>query len=274
MKLKYPLIVTDFDGTLLRDDHTIAQETLDAIKRYQSLGGRFAICTGRTLSSILPIARGLGLKGLVACFQGSIVADIESGEIVEDGFIESSGAAKICRAMEEKNLHIHAYDTYEYYSNMDDELLKKYEQIVGVKAKVETNQPLSALIEGSQMKIRKVLALMPPEEKKSVYEYLSSKLGEEYYVTYSSVFLVEITNRNYSKATALERIAAYYDTTIEQTIAVGDSLNDLPMIERAGLGVAVKNADVLLHEKADLSLAYSNNENAIGHIIDEYALQK
>ena len=124
------------------------------------------------------------------------------------------------------------------------------------------------------MKIRKVLALMPPEEKKSVYEYLSSKLGEEYYVTYSSVFLVEITNRNYSKATALERIAAYYGTTVEQTIAVGDSLNDLPMIERAGLGVAVKNADSLLHASADLSLAYSNNENAIGRIIDEYALQK
>ena len=83
---------------------------------------------------------------------------------------------------------------------------------------------------------------------------------------------MEVSNRSYSKATALEKIAQYYGVSVEETIAAGDSLNDLPMIARAGLGVAVKNADEALKKEAKLVLEYSNDENAIGRIIKDYAI--
>ncbi|MBE7093236.1 MAG: HAD family phosphatase [Clostridiales bacterium] len=269
-KLKYPLIVSDFDGTLLRSDERIADETISAIKAYQNAGGNFALCTGRTLASALPIVRGLGLTGLVACFQGSVVADIESGELVVDGYMERSGAVAVCRAIEEMGLHFHVYDTDEYYSNMDDAWLKHYERIVGVKAVLKEDEPLSAFVDKGAIKVRKILILLPPEERERVYNCLCTEFGEEYYVTYSAAFLVEITNRAYSKATALEKIAQYYSVLPEDTIAVGDSLNDLPMIERAGLGIAVGNAEAALKSKANVALAYSNDEDAIGEIIRRY----
>ena len=64
-------------------------------------------------------------------------------------------------------------------------------------------------------------------------------------------------------------MADYYHVPVERTVAVGDSLNDLPMLEAAGLGLAVRNADEMLKDKA-ISFEYSNDENAIGRIIERY----
>ena len=61
---------------------------------------------------------------------------------------------------------------------------------------------------------------------------------------------------------------------MEKTIAVGDNLNDLPMIERAGLGIAVANAEAELKARADVAFAFTNDENAIGEIIREYGFEK
>jgi len=272
-KLGYPLIVSDFDGTLSRTDETIAEETLAAIEEYKNSGGHFALCTGRMLVSILPIARELGLSGLVACFQGSVVADIESGNLVVDGYIPNSGAAEVCRTLEEMHAHVHVYDTECYYSNSDNEYLAHYERIVGVKAIMKTDEPLSVFIENSGIRVRKLLILVDPSERDRIMNVLQEKYGKDYYVTCSAAFLVEVTNRNYSKATALAKIAEYYGLSLQQTIAVGDSLNDLPMIEAAGLGIAVNNAENTLKEKANVTLDASNDEDAIGEIIRKYGFQ-
>ena len=268
--LQYKLIVSDFDGTLLRSDGEIAPETLAAIEKYQSFGGCFSLCTGRTLASALPIARRLGLTGLVACFQGSVIADIATGVLIEDGYIESSGAAEICRFLEGLGQHIHVYDTQAFYANKDNAALKEYERIVGVKGTVVSEEPLSAFVDRIGLKTRKVLVMVAPEKRSVVFERLLERFGDEYYITCSAAFLVEVSNRRYSKATALEKIAAYYGVSLAETVAVGDGLNDLPMIQRAGLGIAVKNAEDSLKEKADTVFAYSNDENAIGEIISQY----
>jgi len=121
--------------------------------------------------------------------------------------------------------------------------------------------------------VRKLLILVDPSERDRIMNVLQEKYGKDYYVTCSAAFLVEVTNRNYSKATALAKIAEYYGLSLQQTIAVGDSLNDLPMIEAAGLGIAVNNAENTLKEKANVTLDASNDEDAIGEIIRKYGFQ-
>ena len=71
------------------------------------------------------------------------------------------------------------------------------------------------------------------------------------------------------RARAVRFMADYYGVPVERTIAAGDSLNDLPMLEAAGLGLAVKTPTKRLKDKA-LSFEYSNDENAIGKIIETY----
>ena len=66
-RINYPLIVSDFDGTLVNNDGTISEKNKKAIAEYVAAGGAFAISTGRLPSGILSRAQELGLSGKVCC---------------------------------------------------------------------------------------------------------------------------------------------------------------------------------------------------------------
>ena len=86
--------------------------------------------------------------------------------------------------------------------------------------------------------------------------------------------MVEVVNANYSKGTAVEFLAKHFGVSINKTVAIGDQLNDLPMIEKAGLGIAVKNADQGLKDKAEVVAPLTNEEGAVAWAIEEFGLQK
>ncbi|MBS1401077.1 MAG: HAD family phosphatase [Firmicutes bacterium] len=272
-KINYPLIISDFDGTLLGSDGAVSDATKRKIDEYIAAGGTFGICTGRMFTSILPRARELGLKGLVASYQGSVITDIESGKLLVDGYLPADEAAEICKVFERLDLHTHVYTLNEFYVNRRDEALSLYEKICNVKGNVVEEEPLSGLVLRKALKIRKVLAMVYAEDKKRIFENVLKALGEKFYVTYSAANLVEVTSRAYSKGTAVKFMADYYGVPIERTIAAGDSLNDLPMLQAAGLGLAVKNADEALKDKAQ-SFPFTNDEDAIGKIIETYGFAK
>ena len=145
-KINYPLIISDFDGTLLGSDGAVSDATKRKIDEYIAAGGTFGICTGRMFTSILPRARELGLKGLVASYQGSVITDIESGKLLVDGYLPADEAAEICKVFERLDLHTHVYTLNEFYVNRRDEALSLYEKICNVKGNVVEEEPLSGLV--------------------------------------------------------------------------------------------------------------------------------
>ncbi len=269
-KINYPLIVSDFDGTLVNEDGSITEENRNAIARYVAAGGIFAISTGRLPAGILSRVEELGLKGIVCCCQGAIILNAEDKELLSEGRISLESTLAVCRKMEELHLHIHAYDLWEYYSNVDDEPLRLYEKLTDTKAVRITDKPLSAFLEEKGLRAYKLLAMVEPEDSDRIMRLLAEENFEGCAVTKSAAFLVEVVNAGYSKGTAVAFLANRFGVPLERTIAVGDQRNDIPMIERAGLGVAVQNADEALKEKADVVCAYTNKESAIAKIIEEF----
>lgn len=268
-KINYALIVSDFDGTLVKADGTISDRTQNIIRRYVDDGGIFAISTGRMPAGILPRVKELGLKGVVCCGQGSAIVDIESNEVLLEGNIPNEIALKICEKMEEMGLHIHVYSLWDYYSNMDDDALKMYEGIVKSKAILVQDKPMSQFVKETGMNPCKVLAMVAPEDNEKVLVALEKEAFPDCDVTRSSVYLVEVSNAKYSKGTSVEFLSQKYNIPMEKTIAVGDQVNDLSMIEMAGLGIAVQNADENLKARA-LVCDYTNEEDALAHIIEKY----
>ena len=80
---------------------------------------------------------------------------------------------------------------------------------------------------------------------------------------------MEIVDVHCSKATALEMLAKKYGIKQEEVIAIGDGFNDLPMIEWAGLGIAMENASETVKECAD-EVTASNDEDGVALVIEKY----
>ncbi len=271
-KLKYPLIVSDFDGTLVRGDGKISEKNKAAIAKYTAAGGTFVLSTGRLPSGILSRAQELGLHGIVSCCQGSIIVDIDTKESILDGRLSLETTLIACKIMEALGLHIHAYDLWDYYSNIDDEPLRLYEKLTKTKATVVDNMPLSQFLAEKKMGAYKLLAMIYAEKSDELLRYLQSQNIPNCEITKSAEFLVEVVPNQYSKGTAVEFLANHYGVPLEKTIAIGDQLNDLSMIEKAGLGIAVKNADERLKEKANYISDYTCEEDAVAYIIDHFGL--
>lgn len=269
MEMRYRLIVSDFDGTLRRTEGGISEGNIRAVSEYVEAGGVFALCTGRMASSIRPYAKQLGLKGLLVSYQGAIIEDIAGGEIVRDVRIPNAESVVICRDLEQQGYHIHVYDGDVFYSNKADDLLAQYERICGVKAVIEPQ--LSRLVEQKNIRPHKILVMCRPEERAAACSLIEKMLGDEYYVTTSSDFLVEIVGKGTDKGGALEYLANYYGIPLSQTIAVGDNFNDLPMIEKAGLGVAVQNGEKTLKEAAGF-VTRSCDEDGVAYVIRKFGL--
>ena len=268
-KINYSLIITDFDGTLAKSDGTISSRTRKAIARYVANGGRFAVSTGRMPAAILPRVKELGLAGAVCCGQGSVIVDIQTNEILLSGDIPNDVAVQVCQSMERKGLHIHVYDLWDYYSNMDDEYLAYYEQVVKTKAILVQDKPMSEFLKESGLRPFKILAMLAPEDNERVRLELEQEGFAGCEVTRSSPLLVEVGNAAYSKGTSVEFLSKHYGIPMDKTIAIGDQINDLSMIQTAALGFAVSNADETLKANA-ITLKESNDEDAVACIIDKF----
>lgn len=266
--MQYSLICSDFDGTLLRSDGKVGERTVKAIAAFQERGGVFAVCTGRMLPAILPEVKKLGLTGLVASFNGSLISDIESGKILRfDGFAPKE-AASLLRELEKENLRLHAYSADTLFVNYRDEFLSLYEKACHVTG--QQKPCLSAFIAGVEFIVPKIVIVIEPEREEELFSRVTEKFGGEYYVTTSSTFLIEISPKGHDKGSAIRFLSEYYSIPIEKSLALGDQFNDLPMLEAAGKGVAVGNAAEELKRKADL-VTVSNDEDAVGVIIEQFS---
>lgn len=273
-ELNCKLIVSDFDGTLANSQNEVGKENIQAINRYVSDGGIFAVCTGRILPSILPRVRGIGLKGLVIACQGSVVADIESGKIIRNIKLDSVQTAHVCAELEAIGANVQAFTDEGFYTDIpaEAESLKLYESITGINAK-HVDMPVSSYILQHNISCHKVATLIAYEEQAELFKKLTAIFKDEFEVTCSAKVLIEITPVGENKGTALEFLADHYGVPKALTCAVGDNLNDLSMIKAAGYGVAVGNASPALKEQAKY-ITVTNDNNAVAQVINDYGYKR
>lgn len=269
--MKYNLFISDFDGTLVRADGTISEHTKEVIAKYRARGGIFTVCTGRMVPSILPRARELGItSGPVIAFQGSVVYDMGTEQVLSSGHFPLQAALPLIRMLEEENLHIHIYTLWHLYTNIRDEMLALYEKVCGVRCEVP-DCPLSEFAAREKPDIVKVLVMVEPEKREALRERLSQSLGEEYYVTSSSEWLVEVMPAGENKGKAVTFLSQYYHIPKERIAAAGDQLNDLPMLEAAGGKFAVSNGVEALKRAA--TVIPSNEEDGVAYALEQYVMK-
>ncbi len=268
--MKYKLIVSDFDDTLVDDGQVISESTIRAIKEYEARGGKFVLCTGRMISSIIPHAKKLGLHGDVIGYQGAVVADIDSGEFKVEHAIPIEKAMDVALFLEDRGLYYQLYQDDTFVIKEENDYSDLYSRFTYLPPKI-VGENLSSYMQKNALNPTKILVIDEPERIPSILEMLSNEFGERLLVNSSKRFMVEIVPLGIDKGSAVKELAVKMGLSIDEVIVVGDGLNDIPMLLSGALPIAVENAHPKLKEIAKIIAPHCTAE-PIKWIIETYCI--
>ena len=264
----YKLIATDMDGTLLTSKDEISSETICAIKAAIDKGMIFTLSTGRPLQGVKKYIDQLGLDCPVITYNGAVIAHSKTGQILFSQDMDGAEAEKVYAKAMEKGVMFIVWSQNKLYASEISDKTHFYEGITSTKAELLTD-----FDKVLQQGITKMLWYDDPEQLEKYICELKNENFQNTTFTKSRAYFLEFFSNKVSKAVAMEKLGEYYGISSEEMIAVGDQTNDLPMIEYAGLGVAMENAVDKVKSVADY-ITLSNNENGVADVINKFVLNK
>lgn len=266
--MKYKLLMVDFDGTLLRSDRTVSPDTINAIKRFKDCGGKVVLCTGRIFNSIKPEAEKLGLSGEIYCYQGGALYDIESGARRAHVPIPNKHLINICKYFEDKDIYFQTYIDDVIFCQKFTEEGNYYYENFSRGARFATNVPLSTYFEKhTDARPTKILAIMDDEKIDGHVEAVLDQFAGALSAFRSEKRFFEVISARSGKGNALLNYCKQCGITPDEAVAIGDSMNDIPMIKNAGLGIAMGNAKEEIKAIADY-VCDTNDNDGVAKVID------
>lgn len=249
-------VFMDIDGTLTESGGAPTQRVIDTIRKARKAGHMFFLCTGRAQGYLPDALRGVDYLDGFLCGTGTHGQlhgkDIFSQAVPRDVIRQAAryflNNGRACLFEGEDRVYITPV-------NGSAEVFEKFVR-VGAEDDFETRFPhvrVTKLTIDSQMQ---------PEDERF--------LGQWFNVTDMGRYF-EATLKGNSKATGMEKMLRAIGIPREDSIGIGDNLNDLPMIEYAGLGVAMGNAREAVKARADVITA-SCKEDGVAKMIEDYVL--
>ena len=241
------IIALDLDGTLLNSEKELSSGNLAALERAAAAEFEIVPTTGRFYGGMPKVIRDLPFINYAITINGAEVADLHSGEVIYKAEIPVQQAIEIMRLLDE---HPVIYDCYQANDAFMSAALKELvDETVSsphyVKMIHELRKPvpeLKAFLAERGLDVQKVQFFTKyPELRLQMMRELPIRF-ENLSVSSSVSDNVEINQIHANKGEALLALAAHLGLKRKQTIAFGDGLNDLPMLEQAGIGVAMANA--------------------------------
>ncbi len=245
------LAVLDIDGTLLDPSGAVTARVREAVRAASARGCRVSLASGRRLWAVRPIVEDLGIDAPVILYNGAIVYDVAGDKPLLGAYLDRSS---LRNALDQ--VWSRGFQPVLYGHPRSGELVYTGPAGRDALATVHyfdrpTVQPMRLdLLELYEVPEPPLLAAMGDEAEMRDLEraIIASGLDcqtlveRQTFVPRSTWWQVDISAAGCSKGAALRRLCEHYGIGIEETLAVGDGINDLPLIRAAGRGVAMGNA--------------------------------
>ena len=264
-------ILLDIDGTLTNSDKKITSETKKALLKAQDLGIKLVIASGRPDKGIYKYGKQLDMEhhnGLFVCYNGARVIDCETNEVYVNATIELDVCKDVLRHMKKFDVkpvltlkdHMVVNDVYdcmvkdgdrefnvlEYESRMNEYKLMEVDDL-----ETFLNEPLN-----------KILTAGDSEYLREHYQEMGEPFKDKLSMMFTANFYYEFTAKGIDKGGALEVAMNKLGIDRSECIAFGDAENDISMLNFAGVGVAMGNAQEKVKELAD-EITDDNNHDGI-----------
>ncbi|MBM6615423.1 Cof-type HAD-IIB family hydrolase [Desemzia sp. RIT804] len=251
------IIFFDIDGTLVTHNNSIPDSTKIAIQKLKQNGFIPAISTGRPLTLMQEVAEELGICTFIA-MNGQYV--VYEGEVIYQNPLPKESIARLVQVARSHKQGI-AFCGSEKITGNSMIVLANRGLVKWLRPFISKIAPKSAL----KLVNRRFSAkpIQPNDyEEHSIYQCIINAPESydafyaqefpEYTFTRSNPYSVDIISKGVSKAIGIQKLLDHLEGTIEETVAFGDGLNDLEMIQFAGIGVAMGNGRIELKNQADL----------------------
>ena len=267
--MTYKMIVLDLDDTLLRDDHSISVRTKDALMKAQEVGVKVVLASGRPTFGMRHIAQELNLDqygSYILSFNGGKIINCSTEEEMFSSTLSSEAVHKLFELSIREGVYIHTYIGDEIITQDENPFTDIEASLTGLPINVVPN-----FVNAVNEPVVKSLMVGPPEQLKNVEIKLQVELKEEFSIMRSKPYFLEFTEKGVTKGTSLNQLIQACGIKREEVIAIGDSYNDLSMIEFAGLGVAMGNAPDDIKEVANF-VTDTNMNDGVAKVVEEFIL--
>lgn len=257
---KIDLVAIDIDGTLIDDHLKVSENTIDIIKDLKRRDIEVSLVSGRAHAAAKLIMDQIGIELPIISHNGGKVT-LEDGRIIRNEKFPISHIKEVLHYAERNNLFIKAYIDDLFYVTYDSERNKEFSKRFGVDYKI-IEDPHKDIIEDINL-------LLLYFEKEITMNEINKFQGLDVEITTSIPHALEFIPKGISKAEGLKDLKKHLNIKRENILAIGNSLNDLSMLEFAGSGIAMKNSDPLLLEHFQNMSRFTNNEEGVYHILKE-----
>lgn len=285
------LIICDLDGTLLNGRKLISPANLAAVREAQARGIFVTLCSGRVHPMLEVYSRTLDIRGPLIAANGGVIFDTQEGKILYRNLAEREKIYCLLRFCLEQGLdHIAVTSRACWYSG-NSRRIRRFEQYNDI-ARADKLRPIplrrfGAATEGAATEgaagdddsgywealkddIYKVLISgLLPKEQILIEAYIRSLGGLSN--TSSEPDLLDVSAEGVNKGNGVRILAERLGLAKEQICAFGDYWNDIPMLEAAGLPIAMGNGDSRIKASA-LAITGSNDEDGVASAIKKYIL--
>ncbi len=266
--MAYEVLVLDIDGTLTNSEKLISDRTKQAVFDLQERGHKVVLASGRPVPGILPVAKEIKLNeygGYILAYNGGKIVEAKTGEIIYQKMLPQNYIRLLYEAAEEFDTGILTYDKEGVVSGRRmDEYIEIEARINKLPVKVVEN-----FTEYVNYPVNKCLMTGEGLYLADVEKKMKERYGRELSIYRSEPFFLEIMPKHIDKAHSLEVLLNHLGLSNEQMISCGDGYNDLTMIEYAGMGVAMANANDEVKSAADY-ITLSNDEDGVAHVIEKF----
>lgn len=264
--MRYSMVVSDWDDTLVPLGETIPERTRAALDRIRADGVVMAIASGRGSEGLRVQLRrnAIDLDGLYLLgFNGALAIQAWDDEVLFSHQLSNDLAARAARVCMEAGAAVMTHSGSRVFTDQPDHFAVRFEADSNDYERVHVSDFESLDFVPAKLLIGGENELLTPLSRRLQVEF-----ADEAEVMLSAGFLMEFTAKNVNKGNALRGLCEAIGVPVSEVVAFGDNFNDVPMMEVAGYSVAVADGVPELLQIVDRVTAPSR-ESGVADVLDE-----
>lgn len=266
------LVAIDLDGTLLDSKKEISARNKEALTQAKAAGVKIVICTGRPLAAIGIYLDALNLRDngdYSITFNGGLVQKNDTGEIIEKSSLALENVHELYELAKSLNVPL---DILSDGLVMQLSTTQEYESLYSQLNKLLTFESYEVAQLTTDRIYNKAVIAVDQAYLDEQIKKIPSLFYDRYEVIKTRSNLLEFMPKGITKAYGISLLARDLGIKQEEIMTIGDEENDVPMIEYAGLGVAMENAVAKVKDLADV-ITDTNDNDGVAQAVEKFVLE-